>query len=240
MNERQDHAGRSVAASRRSRYRRTYGSTPATANTAQAAYPAVIPPAAVASPVPVTAPRICAAPNQPPTTPRCSRGTRSGTAAVTAAKDAFSVSWTRHQPTAIAHSPPAPASSSSDSAPPAAPATIHGVRRPQRAVVRSDSAPKNGFAASDTTAPAPVTHASSVSFDIPVPGAKSSACRASRICNGPYQPTQIATLASDSAAVQPRPTRSTGSARAPGDRVDVTSGPGARPAASRRTPWGSW
>ncbi len=92
--------------------------------------------------------------------------------------------------------------------------TRHNPRRTasHRAVVRSDSAPKSGLATSDTTAPAPVTHASIVSFDMPVPGAKSSAWEASRICSGPCRPAQIAPLASESAEVQTRPTRSTGSA----------------------------
>lgn len=125
---------------------------------------------------------------------------------MTAAQDAFRVSCTRHQPATVVHSPFAPASSSNDTAPPADPATIHGVRRPHRDVVRSDSAPNSGVANRETTAPAPVTHASIVSFDIPAPGAKSTACEASRICSGPYQPTQIAPLASARAEVQPPPT----------------------------------
>jgi hypothetical protein len=53
-----------------------------------------------------------------------------------------------------------PASRTSAAAPASAPPTVHGCRRPNRPVVRSDSAPATGLATSATAAPIPVTQPS--------------------------------------------------------------------------------
>ena len=77
--------------------------------------------------------------------------------AVSAANIAFSDAWARPQASTIASTECAVASSTRASPPDSAPATTHGSRRPNRDVVRSDSAPNNGFATTETAEPTPVT-----------------------------------------------------------------------------------
>jgi hypothetical protein len=108
-------------------------------------------------PTPATMPSVCETATQPPTTPRWLTGTRSGTAAVRAANIAFSPSCARHQASSISQTPFAKASSSSAAPPAMAPPATHGTRRPNREVVRSESAPASGFATTDTADPTPVT-----------------------------------------------------------------------------------
>jgi len=103
-------------------------------------------------------PSVCGRPIQPDTTPRCPTGTWSGTPAVTLACIAFSPAWARHQPAMTPAIVCWPASRHSAAAPASAPPTIHGRRRPNRLVVRSDSAPATGLATIATAAPMPVTH----------------------------------------------------------------------------------
>ena len=159
-----------------------------------------------------------------------------GTAAVTAANAAFRVSWTRHQPRRHAphrargrqqqrarrRRPPCPPRST-------ACAARSGTPSGPRARRRAGSRPAR------PRRPARVTQASTDSFDVPA-GARSSACRASRICSGPYQPTQIAPLARDRVAVQPRPTRSAGS-RSAAPAVGAAAVPGAWSRSASRSQW---
>ena len=57
-----------------------------------------------------------------------------------------------------------PASRASAAAPASAPHTVHGCRRPNRPVVRSDSAPATGLAIMATAAPMPVTQPSTTTL----------------------------------------------------------------------------
>ena len=57
-----------------------------------------------------------------------------------------------------------PASSTSAAAPASAPHTVHGCRRPNRLVVRSDSAPATGLEIIATAAPMPVTQPSTATL----------------------------------------------------------------------------
>lgn len=72
----------------------------------------------------------------------------------------FTVPWTRNQPTSSPATEPAAPSSSNEAAVARPPNRIHGVRRPQRLRVRSESNPTTGGTASDAIALTPVTRAS--------------------------------------------------------------------------------
>ena len=71
---------------------------------------------------------------------------------------------------------PAAASTASPAAPASAPPSVHGWRRPNREVVRSESRPASGLATTDTAAPIPVTTPNTTSLSA---AASSSACRGS-------------------------------------------------------------
>ena len=92
------------------------------------------------------------------------------------------------------------------------PPSIHGRRRPQREVVRSDSAPASGFPMTDPITPTPVTIASAAS--LPVGPEICSDIRGRRFCRGAKNATMMPRLARASPAMnRPRTFRS-GSARA--------------------------
>src|SRR2546430_14503005 len=117
----------------------------------------VTPPASAASAVPTTTPPVWDSPTQPDTVPRCDRGTWSGMDACSAAYAALTAACTPHQPITITSAFGAQASTAIDTRPTSTPPSTHGVRRPNRDVVRSDSAPNSGLLITDTAAPTPVT-----------------------------------------------------------------------------------
>ena len=92
-----------------------------------------------------------------------------------------------------------------------APATTHGTRRPNRDVVRSDSAPNSGFATTETADPTPVTTPKTSSL---WPGETTCACWASSTWIGPKKPAHSPSPASVTAVTHRRVTGSTGSASA--------------------------
>ncbi|WP_238334803.1 hypothetical protein [Kribbella amoyensis] len=94
---------------------------------------------------------------------------------------------------------------------PTAPASTHGTRRPKREAVRSEAAPKTGFATTETAAPTPVTTPKTNSLLL---GATASDCCASSTWIGPSQAAKTPTLASTTAVVHRPRTRVVGSARA--------------------------
>src|SRR3954469_22577682 len=130
-----------------------------------------------------------------------------------AASNALQNSCTRHQPTTITATADAPASTSNPAAPPRAPPSTHGTRRPNLDAVRSETAPATGFATTETAAPIPVTSPNTNSL---LPGAITSDCLASRTWIGPRNAANTPTLASTTAAVQRARTETTGSANAGG------------------------
>ena len=73
---------------------------------------------------------------------------------------AFRPTWARLQAMMTPAMVCWPASRTSAAAPASAPPTVHGCRRPNRPVVRSDSAPATGLATSAAAAPTPVTQPS--------------------------------------------------------------------------------
>ena len=115
-----------------------------------------------------------------------------------------------------------PASSASAAAPASAPHTVHGCRRPNRLVVRSDSAPATGLEIIATAAPMPVTQPSTATLW----AGPAIACTwlGSSTVMGPKYPRYSPRLASAMNAIQRLPTRRTGSA--------VRSGVGGAPAAA--------
>ncbi len=74
------------------------------------------------------------------------------------------------------------------------PPSIHGRRRPNRDVVRSDSAPASGLPMTEPITPTPVTMASAVS--LPPDPAICSDMRGSRFCSGAKKATMMPRLAS--------------------------------------------
>ena len=170
-----------------------------------------MPPVTVAMPTPATMPSVCDTAIQPPTTPRSRTGTRSGTVALSAANIAFRDACARLHASAIVSTDWADASSTSASAPSRPPATTHGTRRPNRDVVRSDSAPNNGLAITDTADPTPVTTPKTSSLS---PGETTSACWASSTWIGPKKPAHRPSPASVTHATQRRGTDSSGSSSA--------------------------
>ena len=103
-------------------------------------------------------------PMKPPTSARCSTGTRSGSAEVRLASMPFNPACTSDQPMIMSATFGAIASTSRPTAPSTEPASVHGCRRPKREQVRSDSAPISGFAISATSAPTPMTMLNSASL----------------------------------------------------------------------------
>src|SRR4051812_17583768 len=100
------------------------------------------------------------------------------------------------------------ASTTSPVAPSSAPASVHGWRRPNREVVRSDSRPITGFASSAAMAPAPVTRPNTSSL---LAWSNSSACCGSSTWIGAYTPSHRPRLAKKSHAIQLRRTGTSGS-----------------------------
>ena len=174
-----------------------------------------MPPVAVAMPTPPTMPSVCETATQPPTTPRSRTGTRSGTVAVSAANIALREACASDQASTIARIDWAVASRTSASAPSSAPTTTHGTRRPKREVVRSDRAPKSGFATTETADPTPVTTPNTNSL---WPGETTCACWASSTWIGPKNPAHSPSPASVTDATQRFGTETSGSASAPTDR----------------------
>ena len=170
-------------------------------------------PVAAAMPVPPTTPMVCATATMPPTRPRRATGTWSGTIAVTAASIALSEACTPHQPTTIHHTLSAADRNASASAPPSAPPTIHGSRRPARSVVRSENAPATGLQITDVRAPSPVTSARICSL---LAGSIASACCASSTWIGPKKPAHRPMLATVRRPTQRTLGLSVGSASAAG------------------------
>ena len=170
-------------------------------------------PVADAMPVPPTTPRVCAIARMPPTRPRRPTGTWSGIVAVTAASIAFRAAWTPHQPSAITTTLSATDSTPSDSAPPAAPPTTQGSRRPIRSVVRSEKAPNSGLQITEVNAPSPRTK-DRISFLLT--GSIASACCASSTWIGPKNPAHSPMLARVRNATQRAGGLSSGSASAEG------------------------
>src|SRR3954469_3221446 len=154
-------------------------------------------PVAAAMPVPATTPMVWATAAMPPIRPRRSAGTWSGIIAVTAASIALSVACTPHHASTITGTFGATDRTTSDSAPPRAPPTSHGSRRPARSVVRSEKAPATGLQMTDTRAPRPVTRASTCSLSAE---SSASACWASSTWIGPKKPAHSPTLANASSA----------------------------------------
>ncbi len=138
-------------------------------------------PVAAAMPVPATTPMVCATATIPPIRPRRLPGTWSGIIAVTAASIALSAACTPHQPSSITATFGATDSTASEAAPPSAPPTSQGSRRPARSVVRSEKAPASGLQITETSAPAPVTRASTCSL---FAASSASACWASSTGSG--------------------------------------------------------
>ena len=103
-----------------------------------------------------------------------------------------------------------PASRTSAAAPASAPHTVHGCRRPNRLVVRSDSAPATGLEIIATAAPMPVTQPSTATLW----AGPAIACTwlGSSTVIGPKYPRYSPRLASAMSAIQRFPTRRAGSA----------------------------
>ena len=95
---------------------------------------------------PTALPIVMPMPTMPETPPRRVGGNRSGTSAVAAAWSALTPSCTANQSRAMVTTEPAIGSPSRKPAATSAPPTIHGVRRPKRDRVASDSAPAIGWA----------------------------------------------------------------------------------------------
>ena len=146
-------------------------------------------------------------------------GTWSGIIAVTAASIALSAACTPHQPSSITATFGAADSTARDAAPPRAPPTSHGSRRPARSVVRSENAPASGLQITETSAPTPVTSASTCSL---LAASSASACWASSTEIGPKKPAHSPTLATASSATQRVGGLTVGSASAAG----TPTGPG--------------
>lgn len=127
---------------------------------------------------PTTRPTDCIRPVQPETCARWVSGTRSAIGVVTPASIAFRPACARHQPRATPATVCWVAVTISPAAPASAPPRIHGRRRPNRLVVRSDQAPASGLTSTATSAPRPVT-SESASF-LPL-GSMRSSCRGNRI-----------------------------------------------------------
>ena len=170
-------------------------------------------PVAAAMPVPATTPMVCATATIPPIRPRRLLGTWSGIIAVTAASIALSAACTPHQPSSITATFGATDSTASEAAPPRAPPTSQGSRRPARSVVRSEKAPASGLQMTETSAPTPVTRASTCSL---FAASSASACWASSTEIGPKNPAHSPTLATASSPTQRVGGTTVGSASAAG------------------------
>src|SRR5215472_3306180 len=103
-----------------------------------------------------------------------------------------------------------PARKASAAAPASAPHTIHGRRRPNRLVVRSDRAPATGLATSATAAPRPVTKPSTATLC--VEPAIAWTWLGSSTESAPMYPSASPRLASPRRAAHHRPARCVGSA----------------------------
>ena len=182
-------------------------------------------PVAAAMPVPATTPMVCATATIPPIRPRRLLGTWSGIIAVTAASIALSAACTPHQPSSITATFGATDSTASEAAPPRAPPTSQGSRRPARSVVRSENAPASGLQMTETSAPAPVTSASTCSL---FAASSASACWASSTEIGPKNPAHSPTLATASSPTQRVGGATVGSASAAGVRAVSGRRPGRR------------
>ena len=192
-------------------------------------------PVAAAMPVPPTTPMVCATATIPPIRPRRLLGTWSGIIAVTAASIALSEACTPHQPSSITATFGATDSTASEAAPPSAPPTSHGSRRPARSVVRSEKAPASGLQMTETSAPTPVTRASTCSL---FAASSASACWASSTEIGPKNPAHSPTLATASSPTHRVGGTTVGSASAAG--VLPAAGPERGSAVSGGRPGRRW
>ena len=108
------------------------------------------------------------------------------------------------------------ASTRSPTAPATPPTTIHGTRRPNRDIVRSDSAPHSGFATRESAAPTAETRPSAASF---ASGASAAAWLGSRIWMGPKSPIMMHSQARLNRSAHERVTGRSGSPVASGGVV---------------------
>src|SRR5699024_9651494 len=197
------------------------GAIAASTRTARTTYAAPMPATRLATAVPMTMPRVWVMPMTPLTRPRCSRGTRSGTAAVRPARVPLSPACTTHQPRTMAGTEGASARTTSPSAPTSAPPTIQGTRRPRRERVRSLRAPATGLARVETAAPMPVTRVRVASL---WSGVSAAACRPSSTWMGPNHPQKSPVPAIPRRVIQPRLTGAAGPAPASGPSAVTVEG----------------
>ena len=155
----------------------------------------------------------CGAEIHPETKPRWPTGTRSEIVAVSAAVRTQKPMIERVQKTPMPTKPSCRPRSSSETANSSAPPAIHGRRLPKREVVRSDRSPVTGkvMKAATPAIPEITPNATTLSTHDAAPR-RCSICTGSSSCTGVSWAIQTPSQAAAKRAIQPPPTRRTGSA----------------------------